>query len=218
MSWRTISAIENISLTVRLSCIENACSSAMKADVTIAAMLCLLFNTNPVCSAQTTNEAQIKDAIVSIQKYVVDLTDGLVLLHDAQFVAIRKAMTEKTARQIVQLLRQGALTNDTQADVGVLLISGLKERSYWIVTQPLLTTNTNPEVLHSMLSPPFPYGPGYANTYKIQWYRNRLLQLKAQKPDGYYDLILSGEDARDYADYLKNPEAYGYPRPDQIHP
>lgn len=181
-------------------------------------MLCLLCNVSPICSAQTTNDVQIKDVIVSIQKEIVDLTNPLEPLFNRQFVATRKVMTEKTARQIVQLIRQGVLTNDTQADVGVLLLSGLKERSYWIVTQPLLTTNTNPEVLHSVLDPPFPYGLGYANTYKIPWYRNRLLHLKAQRPDGDFDLILSGEDAKDYADYLKNPQKYGYPSPDQIHP
>jgi hypothetical protein len=156
----------------------------MKAHVTIATMLCALFYISPVCSAQTTNDVQIKDVIVSIRQQITDLTDELEPLYDKQFVATRKAMTEKTARQIVELIRHGALTNDTQVDIGVLLLSGLKEQSYWIVTQSLLTTNTNPEVLHSMLDPPFPYGPGYANAYKIQWYRNRLLQLEAQRPDG----------------------------------
>ncbi len=185
-------------------------------------MLCLLFNINPNCRAQTTNEAQIKDVIISIQTEIVDLTNPLEPLFNKQFVATRKAMTEKTARQIVQLIREGVPTN-VQADVGILLLSGLKEQTYWIVTQPLLTTNmvTNtqdPFVMEDLLSPPFPYGPGYANTYKIQWYRERLLHLKTQRPDVNFDLILSGEDARDYADYLKNPEKYGYPGPDQIHP
>jgi hypothetical protein len=54
----------------------------MKARVAIAAMLCLLCNINPICSAQTTNEAQIKDVIISIQTQITDLTDELEPLYD----------------------------------------------------------------------------------------------------------------------------------------
>jgi hypothetical protein len=162
----------------------------MKPRVTIAAMLCLLC-INPVCGAQTTNDVQIKEVIVSIQKQIVDLTNPLEPMFNAKFTAARNAMTEQTARQIVELIRQGVLTN-TEADLGVLLLSGLKEQTYWVVTEP------------------FPYGPGYANTYKIEWYKNRLLQLKAQKPNTDFDFILSGEDAKSYADYLKHPDKYGY--------
>src|SRR5215472_3710633 len=104
----------------------------MKALVTIAGMLCLLCNMSPACLAQTTNEAQIKAVIISIQEDVTDLTDELEPLYDAQFIATRKAMTEKTARQIVQLIRQGALTNDTQADIGILLLTGLRQQTYWV--------------------------------------------------------------------------------------
>jgi hypothetical protein len=180
----------------------------MKPRVTIAAMLCLLC-INPVCGAQTTNDVQIKEVIVSIQKQIVDLTNPLEPMFNAKFTAARNAMTEQTARQIVELIRQGVLTN-TEADLGVLLLSGLKEQTYWVVTEPLLTTNTDWEVMGTLLCPPFPYGPGYANTYKIEWYKNRLLQLKAQKPNTDFDFILSGEDAKSYADYLKHPDKYGY--------
>ena len=181
----------------------------MKKRVTIAVIFCFLCNFAVVQADQTTNDIQIKDVIVSIQMRIVDLTDALEPLHDAQFVVTRKAMTEKTARQIVKLIRQGNLTT-TQADIGVLLLSGLKEQTYWVVTNPLLTTNTESEVLDDVLGPPFPYGPGYANTYQIKWFQKRLLQLKAQRPDDNLDLILSGEDSKTYADYLKNPHAYGY--------
>ena len=176
-------------------------------------MLCLLCSVNPFCSAQTTNEAQIKGVIISIQKDITDLTDPLEPLYDVQFVATRKAMTEQTAQQIVQLIRQGVLTN-TQADIGVLLLSGLREQTYWVVTVPLLTTNMDEEVLDTLLDPPFPYGPGYANVYKIEFVKKRLLQLKDESrhdngtPD--FDFILSGEDAKAYADYLKHPDRYGY--------
>jgi hypothetical protein len=180
----------------------------MKARVTIAAMLCLLC-ANPICGAQTTNDLPIKEVIISIQERIVDLTDPVEPLYNAKFLATRKAMTEQTARQIVELIRQGVLTN-TQADIGVLLLSGLKEQTYWIVAEPLLTTNTDQGILDTVLSPPFPYGPGYANAYKIQWYKDRLLRLKAQRPDFNFDFILSGKDAKSYADFLKHPDKYGY--------
>jgi len=95
-------------------------------------------------------------------------------------------------------------------EIGVLLLSSLKQQTYWVVTEPLLTTNTEEEVLDTVVSPPFPFGPGYANTYKIEYFKERLLQLKTQRPDDNLDLILSGEDSRGYSDYLKHPHAYGY--------
>jgi len=183
----------------------------MKRHVTIVALLCLLGHSNPVRAQQATNEAQIKDVIVSIQNDIVDLTDPLEPLHNAQFVAMRKGMTEKNAREIVQLIRRGILTN-TQADIGVLLLSGLKERTYWVVTIPLLTTNIDAYALQDVLDPPFPYGPGYADTYKIEWFKKRLLVLEGRDTEiaPEIELILSGEDSRDYADYLKHPGKYGY--------
>jgi hypothetical protein len=185
----------------------------MKTHVMMVVMLCLL-GFNPICGAQTTNDVQIKEVIASIQTQITDLTDSLEPLYNAKFLATRNAMTEPTARQIVELIRQGVLTNNTQADIGVLLLSGLKEQTYWVVTEPLLTTNTDEEVMGTLLCPPFPYGPGYANTYKIAWYKNRLLRLRDEShhdngtPD--FDFILSGEDAKSYADYLKHPHKYGY--------
>jgi len=184
-------------------------SVIMKMHVPIAVMFCFLCNLAPVRADQATNDIQIKSIIVSIQKEIVDLTDPVEPLYDAQFVATRKAMTEGTARQIVKLIHQGDLTT-TQAEIGVLLLSSLKQQTYWVVTEPLLTTNTEEEVLDTVVSPPFPFGPGYANTYKIEYFKERLLQLKTQRPDDNLDLILSGEDSRGYSDYLKHPHAYGY--------
>jgi hypothetical protein len=185
----------------------------MKAPVAITALLCLFCNINPVRGGQTTNDLQIKQAIVSMQGRIVDLTDPLQPLYDEQFVSLRKSMSEKTARQVVELIRHGNLTA-TQADIGALLLSGLKEQTYWVVTESLLTTNTDEQILEDILSPPFPYGPGYANTYKIEYFRKRLLLLKTESPgshfDSTFDLILSGEDSKDYADYLKHPHDYGY--------
>jgi hypothetical protein len=181
----------------------------MKAHVTITALLCLFCNINSVRGDQATTNLPIKQAIVSIQERIVDLTNPLDPLYDKQFVSLRKSMSENNAKQIVELIRHGNLTT-TQADIGALLLSGLKEQTYWVVTEPLLTTNTDEQILEDILSPPFPYGPGYANTYKIEYFRKRLVLLKTERPDSTFDLILSGYDSKTYADYLKHPHAYGY--------
>lgn len=174
----------------------------------MAVALCVLGNISLAPGAQT-NDVPIKGIIISIQQDVGDLTARLDPLHVKQFVDARKTMSQKTAKEIVGLIRRGELTT-TQADIGIYLLSGLKEQTYWVVTQPLLTTNTENEVFDTVLNPPFPYGPGYAHTYKIEFIRKRLLQLKEQRPDYNLDLILSGENSRDYADYLKHPDAHGY--------
>ena len=62
----------------------------------------------------------------------------------------------------------------------------------------------------TLLNPPFPYGPGYANAYKIKWFKERLIQLKTQRPDTDLDFVLSREDSKRYADYLENPQDYNY--------
>lgn len=183
----------------------------------MALAFCISCNIHSALADQT-NHIPIKEIIVSIQKEIVDLTNPLEPLHCKQFLTIRKSMSESTAQQIVQLIRQGDLTL-TQADIGVLLLSGLKEQTYWVVTEPLLTTNTENDVLDDLLSPPFPYGPGYANTYRIEFIKKRLLQLKEQRLgntnsisylNDIIDFTLSGENSKAYADYLKHPDAYGY--------
>ena len=193
--------------------------SFMKTCTITAAMLCILCSANLVCADQSTNSDQIKikNTIVAIQNQVEDLTDPLEPLFCKEFVAARKSMSRNTAVQIVKLIRQRALTT-VQSDIGVLLLSGLNERTYWVVTEQLLTTNTEDEVLDSILNPPLPYGPGYANSFKVQVFYKKLHALEAAAqcgPSAKVDLnmILSGEASRIYADYLKHPDRYGYRSP-----
>lgn len=189
----------------------------MKAGIITIATLCILCHAGSASADQTTNSDQIKNTIVSIQNQIVDLTNPLEPLFCKEFVAARKSMTRTTALQIVEFIRQGKLKR-VQSDIGVLLLSGLKERTYWVVTEQLLTTNTDDEVLGCLLDPPFPYGPGYANSDKVKALCKKLLALNATGQSGpstksALESILNGEDSRDYADYLKHPDRYGYLAP-----
>jgi hypothetical protein len=191
-----------------------------KVYIITAATFCVLFHAASAFGDQSTNSDQIKGTIISIQDQIVDLTNPLEPLFCKEFFEARKSMSRTTALQIVELIRQRKL-NQTQSDIGVLLLSGLNERTYWVVTEKLLATNTDDEVLHDLLSPPFPYGPAYANSYKVPALYKKLLALKATGqcgPCAAFDLnsIVIGEDATDYADYLKHPDRYGYPPPGEF--
>lgn len=174
----------------------------------------------PTYAEAQTNQDEVKDKIIAIQTQVVDLTNPLEPLFNKQFLAMRKSMSIRTARKIVELIKAGSLTQ-TQSDIGVLLLSGLDQRLYWHFTAVLLTTNTDEEALDTMLNPPLPYGPGYANSCQYDAYRKKLLALKAAAQLGPavmndLNLILSGEASSIYGDYLKHPDKYNYPPPSEF--
>lgn len=182
-------------------------------------LLLLLVVIRPACGENQTNRDDVKAEIIVIQEQVVDLTNPLEPLFNKQFLKMRKSMSASTARKIVGLIEKGDLT-PTQSDIAVLLLSNLDQQIYWHVTQELLTTNTDNEALDTLLIPPLPYGPGYANSYKYEFYYKKLLALKAIRQWGCavksdLDLVLSGEASCIYADYLKHPDKYGYRSPDQ---
>jgi hypothetical protein len=175
-------------------------------------LLFILLSLNAVRTAygeDQTNQDKVKAEIISIQKQVVDLTNPLEPLFDKQFVAMRKSMSVGTAKKIVELIESGSLA-PMQSDIAVLLLSGLDQQIYWHFTESLLSTNIDGDTLDDLLSPPFPYGPGYANAFRFKEYKDKLLALKEKRPDQNLDLILSGEASRTYLDYLKHPEKYGY--------
>jgi hypothetical protein len=178
--------------------------------IAISSILCANF----VLAGQPTNSNQIKNTIISIQYQVTDLTDPLLPFFCKDFIAARNSMSMSNAVQIVELIRQGNLS-PVQSDIGVLLLSGLDEHTYWVVTEQLLNTNTDESVLDDLLGPPMPYGPGYANAYKNGALYKKLAGLKAAREWGSaveadLNLILSGEASGIYTDYLKHPAKYGY--------
>jgi len=185
----------------------------MKTHISIL-MLCLIYSSNPAQCSELMDTNLIKSEILSVQKEVVDLTNPVEPLNSKTFLAIRKAMSEAIAGQIIEMVRQEDLTN-TQAEIGVLLLSKLPEETYFRITEQLITTNTEEGILDLLLMPPLPYGPGYANAYKNDKYKNRLAEIRdntkcGQELKATLDLILSGKASHIYADYLKHPDQYGY--------
>src|SRR5262249_50840316 len=115
-------------------------------------------------------DAQMKATITSIEKVVVDLTNPLELLQCREFLRVRKSLSKDGASTIVKLISGGNLST-TQSLIGVHLLSGLDEKSYWDVTEPLLSPKTPKIILKSVLIQPFPYGPGFANAFQNKIYQ-----------------------------------------------
>ena len=169
---------------------------------------------------QLTSQQEVKAAIISIQKEVVDLTNPRDAFDNKQFVSLRKSISRETGKQIVLLIKDHQLT-DNQSQIGICLVAGLAETNYWEATAVLLSTNTPEDILYNVLGMPLICGSGFANAYTNETYKVILLRLKmdfASKTDAIskgieniLDSILSGEAAKIYRDYLKHPDQYGYP-------
>jgi hypothetical protein len=164
---------------------------------------------------QLQNQEDVKAAIISIQKQIVDLTNPLEPFDCREFIMLRKSIHKKTCRQIVRMIKNGELTT-TQSEIAIGILTGLPEADYCEVTSVLLSPKIPGEILHSVLDMPLPYGPCYANSYNDEIYRSMLLKLKTNKATSnevklILSSILSGEAAKTYKNYLKHPDQYGYP-------
>jgi hypothetical protein len=185
----------------------------------------LIFPNINISGQQLTGQQEVKAAIISIQKEIVDLTNPRDAFNCKQFVSLRQSISAETGKQIVLLIKDNQLT-DNQSQIGICLLAGLPETNYWEATAVLLSTNTPEDILYNVLGMPLICGSGFANAYTNETYKVTLLRLKmdfASKTDSVskgiesiLNSILSGEAAKIYRDYLKHPERYGY-SPIQVH-
>jgi hypothetical protein len=158
---------------------------------------------------------EVKAAILSIQQSVMDLTDTTVLLRLKDFTSLRNTLTKPAATNIVRLVQEKQLTLD-QAEIGVYLIAGFPEEDYWAVTAPLLSPETDQNLLARVLACPLPYGPGYCNALRSDVRKRQLEALRADprlsgRVRDIIDFVLSGDAAKAYKDFRKDPEKFGYP-------
>lgn len=162
---------------------------------------------------QSMSHEEVKAAIISMQKKIVNLTYSLEPFNCKEFVSLRKQISKDTGEQVVRLIKDRQLT-EVQSDIGICLLTGLDETNYWAVTASLLSTNTPDEALGDIINPTLPYGPGFANAYTNENYKILLERLKANTTSKLIrtklELIVSGESAKIYRDFVKHPERYNY--------
>ena len=153
--------------------------------------------------------------ILSIEKAIYDLTDITVLSRSTQFLSFRESISEAKATEIVCMIRSKELKSDG-ALIGLFAMEVLPEERYWAVTAPLLSGDLDQSVLARVLMCPFPYGPGYANCIKNDTVRSKLKALNSapecdDNVKNWISFILSGEAAKAYAKFKKDPVQFGYP-------
>jgi hypothetical protein len=187
---------------------------AMKTPIVFLLITISLYISSLPLYGQPTNDDSIRATIVFVQEEIVDLTNPLEPLNCKKFVAARRSLTQETADQIVKLIQHGNLSN-TQSEIGALLLSGLPEDNYLKTTKQLIAATTQEEVLNTLLMPPLPYGPGYANACKENELKTMLVALRSnpacsQEVKAVLDFIMSGKASSNYSDYKKHPDQYGY--------
>ena len=169
-----------------------------------------------VGGAETNSSANIEGTILAIQQSIGDLTDGTVLLGHEAFLSFRRSITEAKATEIACLIQSRELKGDA-ASIGILAAQFLHEERYWAVTMPLLSSHIEELPLRDILMPPLPYGPGYAHSITNAACRKKLTALKndpeiSASVKGAIDLILSGESAKIYSRFKRDPEEFNYSR------
>jgi hypothetical protein len=200
------------------------CSESCKSLREIAQPMTLLLRCLPmllICigrlyASDRNSVGDTRGAILAIQKSIYDLTDLTVLLRCDAFLSFRKSVTEAKASEIVCLIQSQELKGDA-ASVGIMATQFLFEERYWAVTMPLLSSRTEGLVLHDILMPALPYGPGYAHSITNAACRNKLTALKSDPEisgslKGIIDLILTGELAKIYSRFKRDPEGFNYSR------
>jgi hypothetical protein len=157
-----------------------------------------------------------KSAILAIEKSIDGLTDLTVLLRCDAFLSFRRSITEAKATEIVCLIQSQELKGDA-ASIGIMAAQFLPEERYWAVTMPLLSRHTERLVLQDMLMPALPYGPGYAHSITNAACKEKLTALKndpeiSGSVKGIIDVILTGELAKIYSKFKRDPEDFNYSR------
>jgi hypothetical protein len=175
----------------------------------------ILFLTPWLMAGEANSAVDTKTAILSIEKSIYDLTDMTVLLRSQPFLSFRENVNEARAAEIVCLIQSGELKSDA-ALIGLFAIEALPEERYWAVTAPLLSHNTDQGLLARVLVCPFPYGPGYVNSSKDDSLKAKLKALESapecdETVKNWISFILSGEGAKAYARFKRDPKQFGYP-------
>jgi len=171
-----------------------------------------------MCKPIAPRALKLEQQIAKIRDDVYDLSNPFELLLGSNgFVELSCNLSTEDVRFLIELLRTGALTNETDADIAVLILAySLKEDDYCREMSVLLESGVSPGICNMVLMPPFCFGAGYVNVYLEKPYRGLLQNMLGKShlaPDlrSTLDFIATGEGHKSYVSFLEDPELLGYP-------